>query len=114
MGLHEKPFMAALATLGVTNKRAQEIIRKATVRRAPEVHDLMLKCHNRASHGNLLGTLTGVPLDWQGQIHFKFVLGTQHLYSNFIVRVRCRHDMMLRSAREGGQEECMVLGGGDE
>ena len=33
-----------LTTLGVTDKRAQEMIRKATVRRTLEVHDLMLKC----------------------------------------------------------------------
>ena len=50
--LHEKSFKAALEALGVTSKRSQEIIRKATVRRTLEVHDLMLKCYYRASHGN--------------------------------------------------------------
>jgi len=50
--LHEKSFKAALDALGVTSKRSQEIIRKATVRRTLEVHDLMLKCYYRASHGN--------------------------------------------------------------
>ena len=50
--LHEKFFKTALATLGITNKRAQEIIRKATVRRTLEVHDLLLKCYYHASHGN--------------------------------------------------------------
>ena len=51
--LHEQSFKVALTTLGVTDKRAQETIRKATVRRTLEVHDLMLKCYYRASHGNL-------------------------------------------------------------
>ena len=50
--LHEKTFKASLTTLGVTNKLAQETIRKATVRRTLEVHNLMLKCHYCASHGN--------------------------------------------------------------
>ena len=51
--LHEQSFKVALTSLGVTDKRAQETIRKATVRRTLEVHDLMLKCYYRASHGNL-------------------------------------------------------------
>ena len=51
--LHEQSFKVALTTLGVTDKRAQETIRKATVRRTLEVHDLMLKCYYSASHGNL-------------------------------------------------------------
>jgi len=51
--LHEQLFKVALTSLGVTDKLAQETIRKATVRRTLEVHDLMLKCYYRASHGNL-------------------------------------------------------------
>jgi hypothetical protein len=63
--LHEKSFKAALATLGVTSKRSQEVTRKATatVRRTLEVHDLMLK----STIGRVMGTLTGVPLDWQAR-----------------------------------------------
>ena len=56
--LHEPSFKAALTTLGVTNKPAQETICKATVRQTLEVHDLMLKCYYCASHGNFdLSTL---------------------------------------------------------
>lgn len=49
--LHTKSFQQRLRTLGVSSLKSQEKIRKAVVRRALEVHDLMLKCYYQAKFG---------------------------------------------------------------
>ena len=59
--LHEKSSTAALITLGVTSRRAQSRIRKATVRRMPGVDDLILKCYHII--GRAMEILSGVPSD---------------------------------------------------
>jgi hypothetical protein len=49
--LYTKSFQQRLRTLGVSSLKSQEKFRKAVVRRALEVHDLMLKCYYQANFG---------------------------------------------------------------